>query len=114
MGAESMSAPQNEKIDELCKRNSSNEWILSKKKFLTGYTVNRRKKYPFGIVNINMTLTADVIEDITISGDFFEKAPVEELEALLKGRKVTSVDNIDVSKFIANMTSGEFAELIKG
>jgi lipoate-protein ligase A len=114
MGAESMSAPQNDRIDALCERNSGDEWILSKKKFLTGYTVNRRKKYPFGIVNINMTLTADVIEDITISGDFFEKAPVEELEALLKGRKVTSVDNIDVSKFIANMTSGEFAELIKG
>ncbi len=114
IGADRTSPPQNEKIDALCERNLGDEWILSGKRFLTSYTVSRRKKYPFGIVNINMILNADVIEEIMISGDFFEKAPIEELEALLRGKKVSFVDDIDVSEYIANMSSQEFRDLIIG
>ena len=114
MGAESMSAPQNDRIDALCERNSEDEWILSNKKFLTNYKISRRKKYPFGIVGINMTLNADVIEEIMISGDFFEKLPIEELEALIAGKSIALIDDIDVSGYISGMSNSEFIDLIKG
>ena len=113
-GADQIAPPENEAINELYQRNSGDEWILSDKRFLTSYTVSRRKKYPFGIVNINMTLNGDVIEEIMISGDFFEKFPIEELEALIAGKSIALIDGIDVSGYISGMSNSEFIDLIKG
>ena len=113
MGAQACEAPENEIVESIRKRNSSDEWIYSDKRYLTNYTVYRRKKYPFGIVNIRMKLNKEVIDDIVISGDFFGKADVEELEKDLIGKCVNEIGDVNVTKYIDKMTLEEFAALIK-
>lgn len=112
MEAETTPPPSNDEINGLAERNRSYEWIFSDKRYLTSYTVTRRKKYPFGIVNLEMKLDGDIIEDIVISGDFFEGESVVELEALLKSRRLSSLDDIDVSHYIDKMTTEELSKLI--
>lgn len=117
MKAEKCDAPQNDTIENIRQRNQSDEWIFSDKRYLTNYTVYRRKKYPFGIVNVEMQLNKSVIENITISGDFFSVLSVEELENKLKEKRIDieniNIDDIDVSLYIDKMTNEEFIELIK-
>ncbi len=112
--AERCAVPDNEAINALCRRNSGDEWIYSSKRYLTNYTVYRHKKYPFGIVNLDIKLNKDVIEDIVISGDFFGVAPIEELEEKLKGQELSKINEFDVSPYIDKMTFKELFELING
>lgn len=112
MEAEPTPPPSNDEINGLAERNRSYEWVFSDKRYLTSYTVTRRKKYPFGIVNLEIKLDGDIIEDIVISGDFFEGKSVGELETLLKGRRVGDINGIDISRYIDKMTSEELSKLI--
>ncbi len=105
--------PENEEIDALVRRNSSSEWILSDKRYLTDYTVKRRKKYPFGIVCIEMTLAGDNIEKLCISGDFFGTRPVAALEQALLGHPLASLPDIDPSPYVAGMTREDLASLLQ-
>ena len=113
LGAEISNVEDNAEIKRLYERNSSEEWIYSSKRYLTDYTVHKRNKYPFGIVNVEIKLAKDVIEDIVISGDFFGLGDINELEAKLKGKRREDIKDIDVSKYIDKMTLEEFCELIK-
>lgn len=73
------------------------------------------KRYPFGEVSINYEAKDNTITNILISGDFFEKENIKELEAKLIGYKLYSKDlNIDISKYIENMTNDQFINLLKG
>ena len=112
IGAVSVSAPSSPVIDELRARNASDEWIYSNRRYLTDYTLCRRKKYPFGIVEIKLKLRGDVIEEAVISGDFFGNAPVRELENAIVGHRVGIIPTFDVSRYIAGMTNSLFCELI--
>ena len=112
LDAECCAPPSNEEINFLADRNRSREWIFSDKRYLTSYSLSRRKKYPFGIVKLEMKLDRDIIDDIIISGDFFEREPVKELENLLKGRQISDVCGIDASRYIDKMTSDELSELM--
>ena len=105
--------PAASEIEELYKRNTSDEWIYGNKRYLTGYSVTRRKKYPFGIVSVELKLNKDVIESIVISGDFFGTRPVEELEKMLVGKSVDTLSPFDPSPFIDKMTFDELKELLK-
>lgn len=113
LGAEKVEMTGNPTIASLFARNQSDEWIYSDKRYLTNYKAFRRKKYPFGIVKLEMKLDRDVIDDIVISGDFFERESVEELEKLIKGRRLGDLDGIDVSRYIDKMTTEELRELMK-
>lgn len=113
MGAEICPAPENEIIDALRARNASEEWIYSEHRYLTTYEVVRRQKYLFGIVGVSLRLVKDVIEEIVVSGDFFGQKPVEELEALLVGRRVDQPLGIDPTPYIAGMTEEELAALLR-
>lgn len=104
--------PAASEIEELYKRNTSDEWIYGNKRYLTGYSVTRRKKYPFGIVMVELKLNKDVIESIVISGDFFGTRPVEELEKMLVGKSVDTLSPFDPSPFINKMTFDELKELL--
>lgn len=112
LGAEKVEMGGNSTIASLFVRNQSDEWIYSDKRYLTNYKVFRRKKYPFGIVKIEMKLDREIIDDIVISGDFFERGSVEELENLLRGRRLGDLSGIDVSRYIDKMTSDELCELM--
>ena len=109
-----MPLPKNAEIDALYSRNASSEWILSEKRYLTEYTVQRRKKYPFGIVCLDLTLSGEKIEKIVISGDFFGTQPVGELENALLGQSMKALPALDPSPYIAGMTREELTELLLG
>ena len=110
--AESGELPDEAAVKALQLRNQSEEWIYSDKRYLTSYTLHKRKKYPFGIVQIEMELDKDLIRSIVISGDFFGEKPIEELERALVGQRPASLTPFDVSPYIAQMTFLEFAELL--
>jgi lipoate-protein ligase A len=113
MAVETVAVPDNVEIGALRDRNKSNDFIYSDRRFLTSYSCSRRKKFPYGIVNLDMMLNGKVIESVVISGDFFERSSVEELEKKLAGRSVSELDGIDPSEYIDKMTLKDLIELIK-
>lgn len=110
--ADRIPVPENGEIDALRMRNVSEEWILSDRRYLTSYTVQRRRKYPFGIVCVDMTLSGDKIEDIVVSGDFFGTQPISELENALRGQSLDALLDVDPAPFIAGMTWEELLALL--
>lgn len=112
LDAETLILPRSDETVALERRNSSPEWILSDKRHLTTYSVVKEKRFPFGRVSVNLNLDRDVIDGVMISGDFFSIAPIEELEDLLIGRKLTEKFDFDVSDYIASMTNDEFYSLL--
>lgn len=112
MSAEACEPPSAPEVDALRKRNESEEWIFSDKRYLTNYTVHRKRKYPFGLVKIEMELQRETIAGIRISGDFFGVLPIEELERLLIGQSVGALAPIDLTPYIAGMSFLELSALI--
>ena len=110
--ADRIPVPENGEIDALRMRNVSEDWILSDRRYLTSYTVQRRRKYPFGIVCVDMTLSGDKIEDIVVSGDFFGTQPISELENALRGQSLDALLDVDPAPFIAGMTWEELLALL--
>ena len=65
-----------------------------------------------------MTLSGGIISDISVRGDFFGSAPINELEGKLCGCKCT-LDAIsdalsDISSYIFGATVNDIAKLIAG
>ena len=112
MSAEACEPPSAPEIDALCERNASAAWIYSDKRYLTNYTVHRKRKYPFGLVKIEMELQGETIAGIRISGDFFGTSPMEELERWLVGQSVGALEPIDLTPYIAGMSFSEMSALI--
>ena len=112
LNAEPMSLPDDPRLTALYERNASKEWILSDKRYLTGYTVTRKKKYPYGLIQIELSLLRDQIEGIRISGDFFGLSPIEELEARLVGQSLSSLCPLDPSPYISGMTYEDLVGLL--
>ena len=112
LGAMETGLPVSEEIDELYRRNASPEWIFSEKRFLTGYTLRRKKKFPFGLVEAVVELEREAISNIVISGDFFGTSPIEELEATLIGKDPRDLAAIDPSPYISGMTAEALSELL--
>lgn len=103
---------ENDEIVGLCTRNSSDEWIYSIKRYLTGYKIEKSKKYPFGFVKVEMSLEKDVIKNMLISGDFFGVQPIEKLEEYFTDKRLSEIEPIDVSPYIDKMSFEELYELI--
>ena len=116
--AEEIEPPSFDDIKDLYARYSSREWIYSDKKYLTEYTVRMKKRHPFGIVDMCLDLSADIIKAIRISGDFFGTKPTEVLEELLVGcpYRENDIMNIlscvDISEYIFGMDNATFVEHI--
>lgn len=112
LDAEPIALPNSDEIRALSERNESREWILSDKRHLTSYSVVKERRFRFGRVAVNMNIDRDVIEGVVITGDFFSTAPIEELEDMLIGRKLTDQFNFDVSDYIASMTNNDLYSLL--
>lgn len=114
---EIISEPNDKYILELEQRNKTEEWLFPKSSYLSAFTVRKKKKFDFGIVDIELSMNGDTITDIKIYGDFFGTKNIDELCASLIGSDINSVDekiiNINISEYILGMTSSEFSELIK-
>lgn len=94
---------------------SSWEWIYGKSK---DFSVLRKKRFSYGLVELHMTLSGGIISDISVRGDFFGSAPINELEGKLCGCKCT-LDAIsdalsDISSYIFGATVSDIAKLIAG
>ncbi len=116
--AEEIPVPPYESVKELYGKYSSHEWIYSDRKFLNEFSVRRKKRYPFGIVDLYLTLDRDIIRKINISGDFFGTKGKEELEKLLAGCELAEeplknrLDGFKVTDCIFGMDNETFIELI--
>jgi lipoate-protein ligase A len=102
-------APTNEIIDALYRRNSSSEWIFPDRELVSRYSLRKKIRYDFGIVDIYLDMSNDTVKDIKISGDFFGNAPIVELEGLIVGNKFDSLagvlEGFDVARYIFGMNS---------
>ena len=112
-GATRVDAPVGAEIDALYARNASEEWIFSDRRYLTEYEVSKKKKFPFGVVCVSLRVVRNEITEALISGDFFGQKPIEELEELLRGRRVDEPLGIDPSPYISGMTEEELASLLR-
>ena len=112
LNAQTVTVEDSAEISALEERNKSREWILSSKRFLTDYNLKKKKRYPYGSVEVSLSLEGDIIKSISINGDFFSLSPIESLEAKLVGKRLTDKNIPDVSKYIASMTNEEFFALL--
>lgn len=114
--AEIIKSPDDEAVDKLFARNSSDEWIFNSKPFLSVYNIIRKKRFDFGSVELKLSVNKDTISSASITGDFFEKKSVKELEERLCGMNLYSLGlrQIDASEYILGMTNDDFIELYKG
>ena len=111
---EIISPPSEEDVSELYRRNSSTEWIYPDRDLLSTYNIIRRKRFDFGTVELKISLKKDMITDINIYGDFFEKQPVVSLEKKLCGMCFSDplLLNENVSDYILGMSNDDFIELL--
>ena len=115
--AEIVEEPYSERIDELTRRNGSKEWLYPENDYIAKYSIHRKKKYPFGIIEVMLEMKNDIINDIKIIGDFFGVKDVSEFESFLKGTSINiiseSLDSFNIGEYIYGMTSDDFLSLIK-
>lgn len=106
--------PQNDYIEELEARNSSDEWLFPKSSYLSSYTVTRKHRYPFGTVEVALLMTGRRISSAKIFGDFFGTEPIEHLEKALESLDLSDIPSrkFSVDSYIQGMSDEEFTELI--
>ncbi len=109
---EIINPPTGEYINKLRERNSSKEWIFPSNKFLSSYTAKRKRKYPFGLIEANISFDGEIITDISIFGDFFGNTEIEELCEKVKGKKISELKETDVHSYISGMTDSQFIDFL--
>lgn len=101
------SLPEDVRIDELCKRNSSEEWLYPKRRILEEYEERFSKRFPFGRLTVKLFCEGETITDALIEGDFFEGEDFYKLREMLIGERSSLADKIeklDFSRVITGMT----------
>jgi lipoate-protein ligase A len=80
------------------------------------HTVKKKRRYPFGGVEVLLSVKGERICNLKITGDFFGFSDVAELESALCGARLSEVSSIisgfEVSNYLFGMTDKELAELI--
>ena len=108
--------PQNAEIDALAKRNASDAWLFPERAYLSEYSLTKKRRYPFGSVELTLQMSGDTVQVARINGDFFGNEPVSDIEQILCGAKRGEVSerlqNLDVQRYIFGMTNGEIIDLI--
>ncbi len=109
---EIVSVPSDQYINELFERNMSEDWLFPKNKFLSVYTLKKKKKYSFGLVEVEASLEGSKISYINIFGDFFGTKDIKELCEKLKGKTLNELSSFDIGSYISGMTNAEFSDLL--
>ena len=73
--------------------------------FSPNYNFKKALKVPAGFIEIHLDVMHGVIDKAKIFGDFFAPKPIEDLEALLIGRKH---DTADLQQFFSEITLSDF------
>ena len=109
--------PQDEEIDALFARNASKEWLFPERELVAGYTLRQKKRFPFGSVEIMLSMHNDTVRDAMICGDFFGSAPTEELESALAGKTLSQIRenavDFDAARYIFGMSAEDFLALLE-
>ena len=115
---EIITAPDLDDINDIFERNKSKEWLFPERSYLSDYTLIKKKKYPFGLLEVRMNMKNDIILEIKIFGDFFGTKEISELEKKLTGCSFSEIrgllENISVNQYIFGISNDEFIEHIKG
>ncbi len=111
---EVISPPENGEIERLRIRNSSKDWLYPERAYLSSYTLHRKKKFPFGLVEVFLDMSNDVINAARISGDFFGEGDISELEELMEGKTLSTLTFTDdiISKYIYGITAEDFLNFL--
>ena len=109
--------PQNAEIDALYARNASTEWLFPERELVAGYTLQQKKRFPFGSVEITLSMHNDTVRDALIRGDFFGSVPIEELERALCGKTLAHIREnaaeLELAHYISGMDESAFAQLLE-
>ena len=115
--AEELALPEEGKIDELTRRNSSHGWLYPDRGIAAEYERTVKKRFSFGTVEVHIGMSGERIKDVRILGDFFGTKDVAELEKYITGATISELylilTDVDVGSFIYGMTCDELIELIK-
>lgn len=105
-----------EKIQKIAdEKYSAWEWNFGKSK---EFIANKKRRYPFGSVGVDVVAENGIIKNLEIYGDFFGVRDISDLVKTLSGVRYDRAEiekNTDekiLSQCIAGMTAAEFAELL--
>ena len=108
---------ENEEISTLYQRNASEEWLFPKRDYLTNYSFSSKKKFDFGIISVNFSMSGEIISNAKIEGDFFQKKDVRELEDMMLGKSFSEMlslaKDINFSDYIHGMKKEDFFTLLE-
>ncbi len=82
------------------------------------YNYSNKQYIKCGLTEVNMNVSGGIISDFKISGDFFEKKPVKELEEKINGKKherdelVKLFNEVQPKDYILSLTTDELLVLI--
>ena len=89
------------------------DWIYGQSK---KYQYTNKKRYPYGMVEINLNVEGGNITDIRINGDYFGISDIAVLENRLTGTRYDSDDIYeklyDIDKYIAGATAKDILDFI--
>ncbi len=115
---EIIDTPKDQEVDRLALRNASEDWLFPQGRLLSKYSVIRKKRYDFGIVEIYLDMSNDTIEKATVCGDFFGVGDISELESALSGVKFSYIrdklSSLEIGDYIFGMNADTLAALILG
>ncbi len=115
--ARKIDIPKSDLIDKLTQRNKSREWLYPEIDYISKYTIRKKAKYNFGIVEIFLEMKNETVKEVKIIGDFFGVKDITQLEQELIGKATNEIrstlEKINISDYIYGMTSDDFISQIK-
>ena len=81
------------------------------------YQMRREKKFPAGLVTVDLDAVGARIQRIRLSGDFWGEGELEQLEAAMVGLPLdgslkAALERLEVSRYIHGLTAAQLAELL--
>jgi lipoate-protein ligase A len=82
------------------------------------FNYHNEKKFPGGIVQVNINIQKGFIKDVRFYGDFFSSCDIKELEDRFVGIRYSKEDlenafiNIDIKKYISNISKNNLVEIM--
>ncbi len=114
---ELITAPTEKEISALFNKYISKEWVFPDSDYISAYTLTKKRRYPFGTVEMRIEMKNDLIRKIKIYGDFFGVKDTEELLDYLENTSINMLENklsnISIGDYIFGMTNEDFVKHIK-
>ncbi len=86
------------------------QWNYNK---MPEFNFSNKKRFKFGLVEVNCLIENCIIKDIKFSGDFFALGDLEELEKSIIGETLTNLHKFNFENYIKGITNGEILSLFE-